>query len=138
MATTTKSKRPAKKRPAAKRPPVKAPAKKAAVKPGGYVPPAGIAGADVLGVSELCLFLDVKRSTVHVWGYRDQLPPEDWPSINGFRAWKRESIVKWAAQTGRLPEWLRAEGACFEPEGGYKRKRRTNAEIAADRAAAGA
>lgn len=87
--------------------------------------------AQVLGVSELCEFLGVERSTVHVWGYRKQLPPPDYDSVNGFRAWRRLTIVKWAAQTGRLPDWLKPEGAKFEPPGGYKRKRRTKAEIAA-------
>lgn len=92
---------------------------------------------EVIGVSELPQFLGFKRSTVHVWGYRKQLPPAD-QIINGFAAWKRETILRWAAETGRiredqLPAAVFAEARQYEPEGGYKRKRRTKAEIAAAR-----
>ena len=86
--------------------------------------------AQVFGVSELPEFLGVKRTTAHVWGYRKQLPPPDFESINGFRAWNRLTVVKWAAETGRLPPWLKKEGGEFEPEGGYKRPRRTKAQKA--------
>lgn len=98
------------------------------------LPPEDILRAQVLGVSELPAFLGVKRTTAHVWGYRDQLPPPDYPSVNGFRAWRRLTIVKWAARTGRLPWWLKEEGAKHEPPGGYKRPRRTKAEMEAARA----
>lgn len=91
--------------------------------------------AQVLGVSELPEFLGVARPTVHVWGTREQLPSADYPTVNNYRAWRRMTIVRWAAQTGRLPPWLKAEGAKFEPEGGFKRKRRTRAEMEAERAA---
>lgn len=99
-------------------------------------PPDEILHAEILGVSELYLFLGVKQSTVHVWGHRQQLPPADFGQINTFRAWKRITIIRWAAKTGRLPDWLKAEGARFEPPGGYVRKRRTRSEIAADAKAA--
>lgn len=86
--------------------------------------------AQVLGVTELPEFLGVERTTVHVWGYRKTLPNPDYPSVNGVRAWRRLTIVRWAAQTGRLPDWLREEGAKFEPKDGPKR-RRTKAEMVA-------
>lgn len=98
-------------------------------------PPAHILNAQILGVSELCEFIGVERSTVHVWGYRKQLPPADYQSVNGFRAWNRATIIEWAAQTGRLTPWLKKEGAPYEPEGGYRRHRRTKAEMEAARAA---
>jgi len=122
----------------------KAPAKRAPRKTAGKVatktvtpeaeavlPDDWMATAEILGVSELPAFLGFQRSTVHVWGYRGQLPAPDYPSINGFGAWKRQTILEWAAQTGRVPPWHKKEAAPFEPEGGYQRKRRTKAEIAA-------
>lgn len=87
--------------------------------------------ATILGVSELPEFLGVQRTTVHVWGYRKQLPPPDFVSINGFKAWYRQTVIRWAAETGRLPVWLEAEGGPWVPAGGYKRPRRTKAEMAA-------
>ena len=96
-------------------------------------PDSEVMTAQVLGVSELAAFLGVQRSTVHVWGYRKQLPEPDYVEVNGFRAWRRLTIIRWAAQTGRLPEWLKDEGARYEPEGGYKRPRRTKVEMEAAR-----
>jgi len=113
-----------KRRPAPKK---AAPKKEAAPKPPG----AWAKTAAILGISELPEFLGFQRSTVHVWGYRKQLPKPDYPSINGFAAWNRETIIRWAAETGRVPRWLKKEAAPFEPEGGYRRKRRTKAEMAA-------
>lgn len=95
-------------------------------------PPKAILSAEIIGVSELGAFLGVRPTTVHVWGNRGQRPPADY-TINGHEAWDRETIIRWAAQTGRLPKWLKAEGATFEPEGGYKRPRRTKAEMDAAR-----
>lgn len=100
-------------------------------KPAKRKPRKAILTAEILGVSELPAFLGVERTTVHVWGYRKALPPADFESINGFRAWKRLTIIQWAARTGRLPSWLRAEGKQYEPPGGYKRPRRTKAEMLA-------
>lgn len=97
------------------------------------IPSDEILHAQVLGVSELPEFLGVKRTTAHVWGYRHQLPPADF-TVNGFNAWRRLTIIKWAARTGRLPSWLKEEGAKWEPPGGYKRPRRTKAEMEAERA----
>lgn len=92
--------------------------------------------AQVLGVTELPAFLGVARSTVHTWHYRSMLPPPDYTEVNGFAAWRRLTIIQWAARSGRLPTWLKDEGSTYEPEGGYKRKRRTKAEIEAARAEA--
>lgn len=102
--------------------------------PSTQPPPEDILRAEVLGVSELPAFLGVAKPTVYGWTYRNQLPPPDFPTVNGFRAWRRTTIVRWAAQSGRLPNWLRSEGAKFEPPGGFKRPRRTKAEMALARA----
>lgn len=91
-----------------------------------------VRSALILGVSELSDFLGVKPSTVHVWGYRKSLPDPDFDPVNGYKAWRRLTIVKWAAETGRLPAWLQDEGGKFVPDGGYKRKRRTPEQMAAD------
>lgn len=117
------------KKAATKRPTTGEAAPKAA-SPGVALADDWMATAEILGVSELPAFLGFQRSTVHVWGYRGQLPTPDYPSINGFAAWKRQTILEWAAQTGRVPAWHKKESAPFEPEGGYQRKRRTKAEIA--------
>lgn len=94
-------------------------------------PTAEILDLQILGVSELPVFLGVERTTAHVWGYRKQLPEADFDSINGFRAWKRNTVLRWAAETNRLPPWLMGEGARFVPKGGPVRRRRTKAEIVA-------
>lgn len=146
MATTkrTPAKRPSKA--TAKKAPAKRVSKRSKTKPDiadapeVEMPEGWRETVEVIGVSELPQFLGFKRSTVHVWGYRKQLPPADLV-INGFAAWKRETILKWAAETGRirkdqLPPAVFKEAAQYEPEGGYKRKRRTKAEIAAAREAA--
>lgn len=60
----------------------------------------------VIGMTELSEFLDVAPRTPHMWYFRGLLPPEDFKSINGTRAWKRSTLLKWAARTGRLPARL--------------------------------
>lgn len=94
-------------------------------------PPEEILRAQVLGVSEVAAFLGVKVPTVHTWTFRDHLPPPDYASVNGHRAWRRLTIVRWAAKTGRLPLWLQDEGAPYVPEGGYRRTRAPRATAAA-------
>lgn len=89
--------------------------------------------AQVIGVSELGAFLRVAhQQTVWKWkggkGRSRQLPPPDFPSVNGNEAWRRLTVVRWAAHTGRLPPWLEDEGAPFAPQ---KRKRRSREELEA-------
>jgi len=64
----------------------------------------------VLGLQEIAELLEVEKRTPHAWQYRKLLPPPDFDSVNGLKAWKRETIVRWAAKTGRLP----ASGALTE------------------------
>lgn len=64
----------------------------------------------MLGVTELPEFLRLAhRRTVSAWQQRDVLPPADYPSVNGSKAWRRLTIIRWAATTGRIPPWLNAE-----------------------------
>lgn len=62
---------------------------------------------DVVGLQEIAVLLGVDDRTPHAWLYRKRLPVPDFASVNGLRAWKRKTIVKWAAETGRPhPEGL--------------------------------
>jgi len=57
----------------------------------------------IVGLKEIAELLEVDNRTPHAWLYRDLLPGPDYLSINGYRAWNRRTILKWAASTGRLP-----------------------------------
>lgn len=70
----------------------------------------------VIGLREIADLLEVDRRTPHAWQYRKVLPRPDHPSVNGLRAWDRETIVDWAARTGRAPESLRGEVAALGVE----------------------
>lgn len=86
-------------------------------------PRAEVSAAQVIGIVELPEFLGFVKGTVHMWGYRGHLPEPDYPSINGHKAWRRRTIVKWAAETGRLPRWLYPEGSEFVPDNGPQLRR---------------
>lgn len=60
--------------------------------------------ADPVGVIEIAQRLDVQDRTVHMWLYRGLLPPAEYDSINGSRAWEWTTILRWAGDTGRIPE----------------------------------
>lgn len=89
---------------------------------------------EVLGLQEIAELLEVDKRTPHAWQYRKLLPPPDYASVNGLRAWKRDTIVKWAAKTGRLPvsgalneeatrrRWLKADAEEERPRGGRHAK----------------
>ena len=70
---------------------------------------------DVVGLREIAPLLEVGKRTPNAWWDRKRLPMPDHPHVNGLRAWKRDTIVHWAATTGRLPESgsLDAEAAKF-------------------------
>jgi hypothetical protein len=78
----------------------------------------------IVGLKEIGPLLEVDGRTPHAWHYRKLLPVPDYASINGIRAWDRQTIVDWAAETGRLPESLRAEANTDVtiPRGGKKAK----------------
>jgi hypothetical protein len=58
---------------------------------------------EILGLQEIAELLQVEKRTPHAWQYRKLLPPPDYESINGLKAWKRRTIVAWAKHSGRLP-----------------------------------
>jgi hypothetical protein len=55
-----------------------------------------------LGVAEVAELLGVKDRTVHMWKYREIMPSPDWPEVNRSHAWRRGTILAWAAATNRL------------------------------------
>lgn len=67
--------------------------------------------ARVLGRIEIADLLQVDSRTPHAWHVRKLLPPADHSNVNGSPAWDRDTIVAWAARTGRLPEYLESEAA---------------------------
>jgi hypothetical protein len=87
----------------------------------------------VVGLQEIAEMLEVNRRTPHAWQYRKLLPPPDYNSINGLKAWNRTTIIEWAARTGRLPSSLReeAQGDVTVPRGGRHAKAENLAALAA-------
>lgn len=87
----------------------------------------------IVGLQEIADLLEVNRRTPHAWQYRKLLPPPDYPSVNGLKAWNRSTIVEWAARTGRLPTGLRAEvqGEVSVPRGGPRAKAENLVALAA-------
>jgi len=63
----------------------------------------------ILGLREIAPLLEVDKRTPHAWLFRKLLPNPDYDSINGLRAWDRDTIITWAALTGRLPNSLHCE-----------------------------
>lgn len=55
-----------------------------------------------VGKRELADLLGVNRGTPQLWKQRGLLPPADWPSVNGSEAWALDTVLVWAARTGRL------------------------------------
>lgn len=99
-----------------------------------------------MGTLEVAELLGVKDRTVHQWLRRNLMPEEDFPRVNGSRAWKRSTILRWAGRTGRLAaeakdlraEYLARWGAdAIAPRAGGRlatdgaKRRRTPAEKAA-------
>lgn len=64
---------------------------------------------NVVGLKEIAELLGVAARTPHTWAHRGLLPPADHPSVNGYQAWDRATILAWAAETDRLPESLEGE-----------------------------
>lgn len=71
---------------------------------------------EVVGLQEMADLLEVGRRTPHAWQYRRLLPPPDFASINGMRAWRTSTILQWAANTGRLPKSLRELAGAPKPD----------------------
>ena len=79
---------------------------------------------DVIGRVEIAKLLGVETRTPHAWSARGRLPEPDFESVNAGPAWKRSSIIKWAVETGRLPEYLAEEGAEYGPVAAVRGGRR--------------
>lgn len=62
---------------------------------------------------EISELLDVGLKTPHAWQRRGLLPPADHDIVNGNKAWNRDTIIVWAARTGRLPDDLYNEAAAL-------------------------
>jgi hypothetical protein len=58
---------------------------------------------DPVGIPEIAARLNVKRSTVDMWGYRHLLPEPRW-QVGGRPAWNWPDIETWARESGRLTE----------------------------------
>lgn len=54
----------------------------------------------LLGVQEISRMVGVQERTVHQWQHRGRLPARD-ATVSGLPAWRRSTIVDWAASTGR-------------------------------------
>jgi hypothetical protein len=96
---------------------------------------------EIVGLQELSELLEVGPRTPHAWQYRKLLPSPDYASINGLRAWKIETIMQWAADTGRVTDRMRpyapAPRANSDAKGGRVAKAepakpKTGAEIIED------
>lgn len=91
-------------------------------------PPPEVLSAQIIGIGELGPFLGFRKITTYGWNSRGGiLPPPDYPTVNGHAAWRRLTIVKWAAETGRLPAWLTHEGERYSPDGVRRRHVRPTA-----------
>jgi len=58
---------------------------------------AGPPKGPIVGLTELSDLLGVVKQTPHAWQYRGVLPKPDFDPINGGKAWRRETILLWAA-----------------------------------------
>ena len=67
----------------------------------------------VLGRVEIAALLEVDARTPCAWYARGLLPRPDHDKVNGSMAWNRDTIITWAAQTGRLPDSLCVEAVCM-------------------------
>lgn len=55
-----------------------------------------------LGFLEIAALLGVKSNTVNMWRWKKLMPEPDHVSVNGHAAYDPETILRWAAETGRL------------------------------------
>lgn len=55
----------------------------------------------LVGLVEIAELLGVRQQTAQVWRTRGVMPEPDF-TVSGTPVWHRQSIVRWARQTGRL------------------------------------
>jgi hypothetical protein len=90
----------------------------------GPPPHAYLVRAQIIGTSELPHFLRLRSPrTASAWQQRGLLPEPDYPSVNGSPAWRRLTILRWIAQTDRVPPWLEEASAPFRPHANGRRRR---------------
>jgi len=65
---------------------------------------AGVPKGPIVGLTELADLLGVVKQTPHAWQYRGVLPKPDFDPINGGKAWRRETILLWAAARPQVLE----------------------------------
>lgn len=54
----------------------------------------------LVGLQEIMVLFDVARITVDQWRYRHLLPEPDW-TVSGTPLWRLQTLLAWAAETGR-------------------------------------
>lgn len=59
---------------------------------------------DPVGASEIATRLGVQRPTVHKWRQRGLLPTAEYESVNGARAWRWSTILRWAGDSDRITD----------------------------------
>ncbi len=57
----------------------------------------------LVGIGEIAELLNVKRGTVGQWRHRGVLPDPD-QMLLVTPVWWETTIIKWAKETGRLPD----------------------------------
>lgn len=62
-----------------------------------------------VGMRQIAQMLGVDRRTPSKWRYRKVLPPPDHTPVNNGPAWLRTTILRWADDTGRLPDTHRED-----------------------------
>lgn len=88
---------------------------------------------DPVGVLEVAERLGVKDRTVHMWRFREIVPPYDIEEVNGSGAWAWHTILAWAGHTGRLnsPELVEEYRRIFETDPVVSRSPGTRAKLTA-------
>lgn len=56
---------------------------------------------EIVGYRGMAQMLGVGKRAPAVWRQRGQLPPPDYPEINGAPAWNRWTVIQWAVETDR-------------------------------------
>lgn len=56
---------------------------------------------ELFGYQEIAELLGVKPSTVNMWRWGGKLPEPDGPDVHGMPTYRPETILAWAAETGR-------------------------------------
>jgi hypothetical protein len=69
---------------------------------------------DIVGLRDIARILEVDGRTPTKWRDRGILPEEDGKISDTFPIWERRTILRWAAETGRLPTQRAAAAGVVE------------------------